>query len=60
MPVIVQQISASKDGSTTEVIVGEGEHFDVEDGTLYVLDGVDGRRVAVFAAGTWRSAQVDI
>lgn len=59
MPVNVQQISASKDGSTTEVCVAEGEHFDVEDGTLLVLDAVAGRRIAVFAAGTWLSAQVE-
>lgn len=59
IPVNVQQISASKDGSTAEVCVPEGEHSDVEDATLLVLDAVANRRVAVFAAGTWLSAQVE-
>lgn len=59
MAVTVQQINPSKDGSTVEVNVEEGQYVDDKDGTLYILDAADGHRVAVFAAGTWLSAQLE-
>ncbi len=59
MTLIVQQLNPSQDGSTTDAQAAQGESFEVENGTLVVLDAVDGRRVAVFAAGTWLSAQLE-
>ena len=59
MAVNVQQINPSGDGSTTEVYVEQGQHFEVCDGALVVLDTVEGNRVAVFAPSTWLSAQLE-
>ena len=59
MAVNVQQISPSSDGATTDVYVEAGSHFEVSEGALVVLDTIDGNRVALFAAGTWLSAQVE-
>ena len=59
MAVNVQQPSPSGDGSTTDVYVEVGSHFEVDEGALVVLDTVDGARVALFAPGTWLSAQVE-
>ncbi len=58
MAVNVQQVVPHQDG-TTDVYVEAGHHVEVEEGALVVLDGVDGRRVALFAPGTWLSAQVE-
>ncbi|GAB2587392.1 hypothetical protein [Microlunatus antarcticus] len=58
MAVNVQQITPAHDG-TTDVYVEIGSHFEVEEGALVVLDAVDGSRVALFAPGTWLSAQVE-
>ena len=57
--VSVQQISPARDGSTTDVRVEQGQHVEVCDGALVVLDSVEGNRVALFAPGTWLSAQLD-
>ncbi len=59
MAVNVQQIHPSGDGETTDVYVESGSHFEVSEGALVVLDTVDGQRVALFAPGTWLSAQVE-
>lgn len=59
MAVVVQQVNTNEDGTRTEAFVPRGEHFVVEEGALVVLDGVDGSRLALFAAGTWLSAQQD-
>lgn len=59
MAVNVQQISPSGDGSMTDVYVEAGSHFEVVEGALVVLDTVDGAHVALFAAGSWLSAQVE-
>ena len=45
--------------ASSDVYVEEGQHVEVSEGALEVLDGLDGRRVAVFAPGTWLSAQVE-
>lgn len=58
MPVTVQQINSSKDG-IIEIHVARGEHFVLSNETLVILDGIDGRQVAVFAAGSWLSAQIE-
>lgn len=59
MAVNVQQRHPSGTDPSTDLYVEQGQHVEVKDGTLEVLDAQDGRRVAVFAAGTWLSAQVD-
>lgn len=59
MGVNVQQTDSSAEGATSEIYLAAGEHVEVCDGALVVLDGVDGQRVALFAAGTWKAAQVE-
>ncbi len=58
MGVNVERSEPGADGAA-DTYVEEGQHVEVVDGALEVLDGVDGRRVALFAAGTWLSAQVE-
>ena len=59
MGVTVQRREPDETGAA-DVHIEAGEHVVVhEGGDLEVLDGLDGRRVAVFEAGTWLSAQVE-
>ena len=59
MAVNVQQRDPHDPADSSDVYVERGEHVVVHDGVLEVLDALDGRQVAVFAAGTWLSAQVE-
>lgn len=60
MAVMVTLTSRGSDGFREQSSVGEGHTFAVRDGALVVLDNeVDGRSVAIFAPGSWLSAQVD-
>lgn len=59
MAVNVQQRNPDDTTGSSGVYVEHGQHFVVHDGVLGVLDALDGRQVAVFAAGTWLSAQVE-
>ena len=59
MAVNVQQFELSDRSSTRDVYIEQGHHFEVTEGVLEVLDALDGRRIALFAAGTWLSAQVE-
>ena len=58
MAVNVQLITPTADGST-DTYVEAGSHVEVDEGALVVLDTVEGARVAIFAPGTWLSAQVE-
>lgn len=59
MAVNVQQREPDETTGSTDVYVEQGEHFVVHEGVLTVLDGLNGRQVAVFTPGTWLSAQVE-
>ena len=59
MAVNVQQHNPNSTTFSEDVYVEEGQHFEVHEGALEVLDAPDGRRVALFAAGTWLSAQIE-
>ena len=59
MAVNVQRREPDETTGSHDVYVERGEHVVVHEGVLEVLDGPDGRQVAVFAAGAWVSAQVE-
>lgn len=63
MPVLVEYLNTTTDsdastGSAAEKRVDAAYAFTVRDGVLVLLDDSTSE-VALFAAGTWRSAQVD-
>lgn len=59
MPVKVESRDHNESVAGGETLVERGEYFEVlRHGALEVLDAQDGRRLALFAAGTWLSAQV--